>query len=172
MRKASTAAVAVTCGTIVVIGWQIGSVPVTERPQAETKAHILAPSATPSSMASVPTTLPTATSAPSVETTTPAVTQTPVSPASQTIVGDLVQTRFGNVQVQATFSGKTITDVQPVKLTDRDRKSVQISEYAAPILRESVLSSQSAQVDSVSGATYTSDGYLQSLQSAIDKNNA
>lgn len=159
---------AVTCGTIVVIGWQIGSVPVTERPQAETKAHILAPSATPSPAASVST----ATSASSVQTTTPAITQTAAAPVSQTIVGDLVQTRFGNVQVQATFSGKTITDVQPVTLTDRDRKSVQISEYAAPILREAVLSSQSAQVDSVSGATYTSDGYLQSLQSAIDKNNA
>lgn len=65
-------------------------------------------------------------------------------------------------------SGK-ITDVTAVQLTNRDGRSVQISNYAAPILRQEVLSAQSAKVNTVGGATYTSDAYLTSLQSAIDK---
>jgi uncharacterized protein with FMN-binding domain len=78
-------------------------------------------------------------------------------------------TRFGNVQVEVVVSGGKITDVKALQLTDDGGRSVQISNYAAPILRSEVLSAQSATVDNVSGATYTTDGYLQSLQSAIDK---
>jgi uncharacterized protein with FMN-binding domain len=62
-----------------------------------------------------------------------------------------------------------ITTVTPLHLTDNGGRSVQISNYAAPILRSEVLSSQSSQVSSVGGATYTSDAYLTSLQSALDQ---
>ena len=91
------------------------------------------------------------------------------SAADGTYTGDSVPTRFGNVQVQVTVSGGQITDVTPLHLTDRDGRSVQISNRAAPILREEVLSAQSANVRMVSGATYTSEGYLNSLQSALDQ---
>lgn len=91
------------------------------------------------------------------------------SAADGTYTGDSVPTRFGDVQVQVTVSGGQITDVTPLRLTDRDGRSVQISNRAAPILREEVLSAQSANVRMVSGATYTSEGYLNSLQSALDQ---
>ncbi|MCU1423221.1 MAG: FMN-binding protein [Microbacteriaceae bacterium] len=83
--------------------------------------------------------------------------------------GTSESTRFGNVQVEVVVSGGRITDVKALQLTDDGGRSVQISNYAAPILRSEVLKAQSASVDSVSGATYTTDGYLQSLQSALDK---
>ncbi len=85
------------------------------------------------------------------------------------ITGDAVQTPFGNLQVQVTIQNGRITDVQPVQFPNDNPHSYQISQYALPQLRSAVLSAQSAQVDTVSGATYTSFGYLQSLQSALDR---
>lgn len=78
------------------------------------------------------------------------------------------QTRFGNVQVQITVSGGKITDVMALQLTDEGSRSVSISNQAAPLLRDEVLQAQSANVQTISGATITSDGYLSSLQSALD----
>ncbi|MEP6844234.1 MAG: FMN-binding protein [Pseudolysinimonas sp.] len=86
-----------------------------------------------------------------------------------TYTGTTEQTRFGNVEVQVTVAGSKITDVKALRLTDREQRSVQISNYAAPILRQEVLASQSAKVSNVNGATYTTDGYLSSLQSALDQ---
>ncbi|GAA4377514.1 FMN-binding protein [Agromyces bauzanensis] len=86
-----------------------------------------------------------------------------------TYTGATMSTRFGNVQVQVTVSGGAITDVSALHLTDADRRSVQISNRAAPVLRNEVLQAQSASVSMVSGATYTSMGYLRSLQSALDQ---
>lgn len=86
-----------------------------------------------------------------------------------TYTGASASTRFGDVQVQVTVSGGRITDVTALHLTDADGRSVQISNRAAPILRDEVLSAQSANVQMVSGATYTSEAYLTSLQSALDQ---
>lgn len=91
------------------------------------------------------------------------------APADGTFTGSSVSTRFGSVQVAVTISGGTITDVTALHLTDQDGRSVQISNRAAPILREEVLAAQSTNVSNVSGATYTTDGYLSSLQSALDQ---
>jgi uncharacterized protein with FMN-binding domain len=97
-------------------------------------------------------------------------TQAPATGASDgTYTGASVDTRFGSVQVAVTISGGTITDVTAVHLTDTDGRSVQISNRAAPILREEVLASQSANVSNVSGATYTTQAYLSSVQSALDQ---
>ncbi len=87
---------------------------------------------------------------------------------SGTYAGSVSQTRFGNVQVQITVSGGKITDVTALQLTDEDRRSVAISSEAAPLLRDEVLQAQSANVQTISGATVTSDGYLSSLQAALD----
>jgi uncharacterized protein with FMN-binding domain len=88
--------------------------------------------------------------------------------AAATYQGTTVQTRFGAVQVQVTVSDGTITDVTPLQLTDDDRKSIQISNRAAPLLRTEVLAAQSAGVQTISGATVTSNAYLSSLQAALD----
>lgn len=85
------------------------------------------------------------------------------------LTGSTVQTPFGTVQVQVTLQNGKITDVQALQMPGDQRRTQQISQYAAPQLRSEVLSAQSAQVNTISGATYTSDGYLQSLQSALDQ---
>lgn len=86
-----------------------------------------------------------------------------------TYTGTASVTRFGNVQVRVTIAGGKITDVTALQLTDAEGRSVQISAQAAPLLRQEALTAQSASIDTVSGATYTSDGYIQSLQSALDQ---
>lgn len=83
--------------------------------------------------------------------------------------GSDISTRFGDVQVEVVVRGGQITDVVALHLTDSERRSVQISARAEPTLKSEVLASQSAKITSVSGATYTSDAYVQSLQSALDQ---
>jgi uncharacterized protein with FMN-binding domain len=90
------------------------------------------------------------------------------APAPVTVDGAVVGTPYGDVQVRLTHVGPRITDVRAVHLTDSSSHSVSISAYAAPILRQEALAAQSAQIDMVSGATFTSEGYQQSLQAAID----
>lgn len=91
------------------------------------------------------------------------------SAASATFTGAVAQTQYGDVQVQVTVAGGRITDVTALHLTDRDGRSVAISQQAAPILRQEALQAQSAQIQAVSGATFTSEGYTTSLQSALDQ---
>jgi uncharacterized protein with FMN-binding domain len=86
-----------------------------------------------------------------------------------TFAGQTAQTQYGPVQVQITVSGGKLTDVTALQLTNDGGRSVQISQQAAPILRQEALHAQSAQIQAVSGATYTSQGYVTSLQSAIDQ---
>lgn len=87
---------------------------------------------------------------------------------SGTFKGTSIGTRFGSVQVQVTIVKGAITDVSALQLTDRDNRSVSISNRAAPVLRSEVLAAQSANVQTIGGATYTSEGYLSSLQAALD----
>jgi hypothetical protein len=92
----------------------------------------------------------------------------PTVPPTVSVDGSVVTTKYGTVQVRAVFVGPQLVDVIALKLTDSGTKSVELSAAAAPILREAVLAAQSTAVDTVSGATYTSDAYLTSLQAAID----
>jgi uncharacterized protein with FMN-binding domain len=107
----------------------------------------------------------TATATPSATAT---ATATPTA-GTQTVTSDAVGTRYGNVQLKVTISGGKITGITPLELPEMDPKSYAISNYAAPLLRQSALSKQSADIDLVSGATYTSEGYKSALQSALDK---
>lgn len=129
--------------SVLAIGWQLGTAGVT-------------PASVTSAVTGTSTT--TATTGTSRTTSTDGV-----------YTGSAVQTQFGSVQVQVTLAGGKLTEVVPLKLTDRDNRSVQISNQAAPMLRQEVLAAQSAQVNSIGGATYTSQGYLSSLQSALDQ---
>jgi uncharacterized protein with FMN-binding domain len=83
--------------------------------------------------------------------------------------GAVVQTPYGTVQVRITISGGRISDITALQLPTDRRRSEQISQYAGPILRSEAIAAQSASIDTVSGATYTSEGYEQSLQSALDQ---
>ncbi len=88
-----------------------------------------------------------------------------------TFAGVAVPTRFGNVQVQITVVDKKITAATVLQIPNRDRRDVQINNYAVPVLNSETVKAQSADIDMVSGATVTSNAYIQSLQSAIDKAN-
>jgi uncharacterized protein with FMN-binding domain len=99
---------------------------------------------------------------------TPAAVTTTAA-GTKTVTGDVASNRYGNVQLRLTISGTRITAIQAVQIPGGDPKSAQINAYAEPILRQAALSAQSANIDVVSGATYTSDSYRTALQSAIDK---
>ncbi|WP_022899470.1 FMN-binding protein [Humibacter albus] len=109
---------------------------------------------------------PASTPAPS-STASPATAGTP-SASSTTVTGQTEQTPYGPVQVEVTFTGTKITAIKVLQVPDRRGRDAEIASYAVPQLEQEVLASQSAQVDTVSGATYTSGGYLASVQSAID----
>ncbi|WP_329261370.1 FMN-binding protein [Streptomyces pseudovenezuelae] len=85
-----------------------------------------------------------------------------------TVTGDTVQTRWGPVQVRITVKSGRLTDVTAVTYPTDNPRDQEINSYAIPRLRSEALQAQSADIDTVSGATYTSDGYRQSLQSALD----
>lgn len=85
-----------------------------------------------------------------------------------TYVGAADSNRWGVVQVQAVYSGGQLVDVQILQYPDGDNKSVRINQRSLPTLIAEAIANQSADVNTVSGATYTSDSYVASLQSAID----
>jgi hypothetical protein len=89
--------------------------------------------------------------------------------SATTVTGDAAQTRYGAVQVQLEVSGSTITNVSILQYPDQDGRDLQISNFSLPQLIQDTLDSQGDSVSMVSGATYTSEGYLQSLQSALDQ---
>lgn len=97
--------------------------------------------------------------------------QTPATTVSGTYTGDVIQTDYGPVQVAVTLTDGRITAVDALQTPSGNSRDEQIAAHAVPILTSEVLDAQSTHVDSVSGATYTSDGYLQSLQSALDQVN-
>ena len=92
----------------------------------------------------------------------------PAAGGSRQVDGTVARTPYGLVQVRVDLVGTHIQDVIALRLTDSNGTSVRISGSAAPILRREALAAQSAQIDAVSGATYTSDGYRRSLQAALD----
>ncbi|MGW4043717.1 FMN-binding protein [Streptomyces sp. NPDC004721] len=90
------------------------------------------------------------------------------STGTRAVTGETVQTRWGPVRVRVTLAGGRITDVTALAQPSGNPRDREISGYAIPQLRREALAAQSANIDTVSGATYTSDGYRRSLQSALD----
>jgi uncharacterized protein with FMN-binding domain len=89
-----------------------------------------------------------------------------------TVTGSAAQTQWGPVQVELTMDGDTITDVSVVQYPSGNGKDQEINAYALPILVQETLDAQDSDIDMVSGATVTSVGYQQSLQSALDQASA
>jgi uncharacterized protein with FMN-binding domain len=87
-----------------------------------------------------------------------------------TYTGEVAETLYGNVQIGIVVSSGRISDVQYLQMPDKDDgRSRQLTERAEPLLKATTLDKQSDQIDFVTGATSTSFGYQQSLQSALDK---
>jgi uncharacterized protein with FMN-binding domain len=114
----------------------------------------------------VPTT--SAATAPTASTQTASTAATAASTV-QAFNGDAIDTRYGPVQVQVQITDGAISEVAVVQYPDFDGKSVRINSRALPTLRSEALTAQSANIDTVSGATYTSEAYARSLQAAIDQ---
>jgi uncharacterized protein with FMN-binding domain len=87
---------------------------------------------------------------------------------SGTVTGDATQTQYGTVQVRITVAGGKITKAEAVQ-APKGGLSDQKTAMAVPRLNQEAVAAQSARIDAVSGATYTSDGYKKSLQSALDR---
>jgi hypothetical protein len=101
--------------------------------------------------------------------TSPPPTAAPLPAGSKVVKGQDVPNQYGDVQVQVTIQGGKIVDVAPLLLPVDRQRSAYISQVAGPMLRTEVLQAQSANIDIISGATYTSQSYAQSVQSALDQ---
>lgn len=167
---------------ILAVGWQAGlgqltqALPTSQPAAGSTTSSVSKSSAatsTPSPSASTASgtdTSASGTSSGAAASSAPAPAPAPAAPtvADGTYDGAVINTRYGTVQVQAVISGGAIADVIAVKLTDADRRSVAISAQVAPMVHDEVLAAQSAHVSNISGGTYTTQAYLQSLQAALD----
>ena len=91
------------------------------------------------------------------------------SASAVTVTGSSADTRWGPVQVQVTVENGTITDVTVVDYPTENGKDRAINARAIPILVQETLTAQSDAIDMVSGATVTSEGYVESLQAALDQ---
>ena len=138
------------------------------------KTHPGAGAAAASTAAPPPSTAPAATapatSAPATSAPSTSAPSAPSAPAAtRTVTGAVASTQYGPMQVQLTLAGQKITNVTVLQRTDTGTLSDQIDAMAIPKLTSETLAAQSARIDAVSGASYTSSGYIQSLQSALDK---
>jgi uncharacterized protein with FMN-binding domain len=86
-----------------------------------------------------------------------------------TVVGSTVQTPYGPLQLSVTFNGSKISAVQALQYPNWHGESVRINQYAIPQLNQEAVAAGSANINGVSGATFTSEAYVQSLQAAIDQ---
>ncbi len=160
MKKIVYAILATLSGLVLLFSYRT-SLPEDQASAATDTATAAARTAT-APTATTPTTTPRATATAAAPTPS-ATASSGTGLADGTYTGAAADTRYGAVQVQITVAGGVITDVQS---NGRDR---QINQSALPRLISETKAAQSAAIDMVSGATYTSDGYIASLQSAIDQ---
>ncbi len=119
---------------------------------------------------------PTSTGTPGSSTTTPSPQNTPPTPATPsakykdgTYTGSTASNMYEDIQVAITVSGGKITNVTTPVVNSGSGHSEQINNFAIPQLNQQTIASQTAQIDGVSGASFTSQSYTQSLQSALDQ---
>lgn len=167
MSTRSKVAASLTSAGIVALGWHqfAGVAPSESAPTATTTVTTTATTtvtAQPSASASSSTAASQATSS-----------ATSAAAASGfkdgTYTGQTVQYRYGQLSITVTISGGKITSVSENIQSDGERRSEMINSQAVPMLRSEVLQANSAQVQTIGGGTYTSEAYLQSLQSALDQ---
>jgi hypothetical protein len=88
---------------------------------------------------------------------------------TRTVTGSAISTEYGPMQVQVSVAGQKVTAVKVLQQTNSGQTSQQIDANAIPQLTRETLTAQSANISAVSGASYTSGGYIKSLQSALDQ---
>lgn len=154
MKRALFALVLTVVGLVMLLNYE-----------TPTPSLALPPSATgASSAAGTPTV-----AAPPESGTPPASGAPPAEPAVRTLVGQTIETEQGPVQVQITLDGTTITAVTVLQYPNGGGRDTEVNSFALPQLVSQALALQSADVQMVSGATYTSEGFIASMQSALDQ---
>ena len=138
-------------------------------PAAATPTGTVAPTATAAPSASAAASSTTVAEAAPAATPQPVTLEVPAAASNTVVDGAVFHNKWGDVQVEATFGPDgSLIDVVTLQTPYVDGKSVRINDYAVPQLNSEALTAQTANVDTVSGATYTSNDYRRSLQSAID----
>jgi uncharacterized protein with FMN-binding domain len=160
MRRVALALFSTVAGLVILLGFK------THSPTSTIPAAVSTTGPTGSTDSSTGSS---AAGASGASTPTSTSTSTSVSTGSKTVTGDSVDTRWGPVQVQVTVTNGKVTAAQAVVYPQENPRDQEINAYAIPTLNQEAVSSSSAQIDMVSGATVTSDGYISSLQSALDK---
>jgi uncharacterized protein with FMN-binding domain len=128
-----------------------------------------ATSAAPTTSTAAPDTSVPATAPPAAAAPQPVTLEVPAAASNTVVDGAVFHNKWGDVQVEATFGPDgSLIDVVTLQTPYLDGRSVGINDYAVPRLNSEALTAQTANVDTVSGATYTSNDYRRSLQSAID----
>jgi len=184
MRRAPIVAVATVAGLVAVLSFHTKSAPISiaiapsePAPRAATPTTSTAAGSSPGG-SSTPTTSPPAPtssvgptgSTPTTPSTTTTSSTTTVPSASRSATGAAVNYDYGVLSVSVTATGTKITNVQIASIDDGGNfRSESIDQQSIPILEQEALQAQSANIQSVSGASYTSAGFQQSLQSALTK---
>lgn len=142
-------------------------------PRASLSQTSLLPTNTPTpTLISSPTPTSSSTSQPTSSQSTPTETPTPFPRSGYkdgTYTGDAADAFYGMIQVQSTITGGKITNVQFLQAPNDRGTSIYINSQADPLLAQEAIQAQSANVNIVSGATDSSNAFIQSLQSALDK---
>ena len=143
------------------------AIPTPGKPQQVALAGNQGATAQGSAKTGSPSTSKPATSSPS--TSGGGTSSSPKASATKTVTGSIVTNQYSQLQVKLQIKNGRISHVGFTTFTANDSKSVGIDQQAVPILIQETISTQSAQIQGVSGATYTTTAYEQSLQAAIDK---
>ena len=160
MRRVILAIVGTLAGLVVLLSFKTHSTSAAATPPAAisgTSGQASAPAASPSASSS--------------SSSSPSASKSPssIAGAAKTVTGTAADTIYGPVQVQITVKNGKVTAAQAVQYPQDSARDQEINSYAIPVLNQEAVSASSAQIDAVSGATYTSGGYVTSLQSALDK---
>jgi uncharacterized protein with FMN-binding domain len=159
-KRGAVALVATVLGLVLLLSFKTPDVATVEATVRSDRSAVSSPLATPGSSGGG--------TAGTTASAAPAATSATTAAAATTITGSTVSTRYGDVAVEVTLASGRITAVRAISLPSGGR-SGQISASAGPVLASEALTAQNASIDIVSGATYTSQAYAQSLQAALDQ---
>lgn len=163
MKRAPLVLTGTACGLVAVVGYHAAV------PQASALAGASGTGSSSLTVGATKTASTTKTASATKTRSTTKTSATSTATSTRTAVGSDVQYPYGDLEVEVTMTGSKLTDVTLVRHDVTDPRSQEIDGYALPPLRSQALQAQSAKIDGVSGASYTSAAYEQSLQSAIDK---
>ena len=161
MRRVILAIVGTIAGLVALLSFKTHSTSAAAAPPTAvsgTSGQQSSPAATPSASASGTSSSPSTSSSSGSSTS-----------AATTVTGTAVDTIYGPVQVKISVKNGKVTAAQAVEYPEESPRDEQINSYAVPVLNQETVTAGSASIDAVSGATYTSNGYITSLQSALDK---